>query len=99
MRIEPVSLMPAGSRIEAAAAAATETPTVSFGQVFSEALNRVNTLQQTADKATIDMAAGKVEDISQVMIASEKAGLALQLTMQVRNKIVDAYQEVMRMQM
>ena len=44
------------------------------------------------------LATGKIEDISQVTIAAEKASIALQLTMQVRNKVMDAYQEVMRMQ-
>ena len=44
------------------------------------------------------LAAGELEDISQAVVASEKADIALQLTLQVRNKVVDAYQEIMRMQ-
>jgi len=44
------------------------------------------------------LAAGQVEDISEVVIAGEKASIAVQLTMQVRNKMVEAYQEIMRMQ-
>ena len=44
------------------------------------------------------LAAGQVNDISQVVLASEKADIAMQLTLQVRNRVVDAYQEVMRMQ-
>ena len=44
------------------------------------------------------LAAGQIEDVSQVIVASEKAGIAMQVTLQVRNKIVEAYQEVMRMQ-
>lgn len=69
-----------------------------FGQLLAEALDDVNTLQQNANNAALQLAAGKIDDISQVTIAAEKASLALQLTMQVRNKVVDAYQEVMRMQ-
>ena len=44
------------------------------------------------------LAAGEVEDISQVVIAGQKAEIALQLTMQVRNRALSAYQELMRMQ-
>ena len=44
------------------------------------------------------MAAGRVEDISQVMVASQKAEIAVQLALQLRNRAVSAYQEIMRMQ-
>lgn len=69
-----------------------------FGKILAEALSDVNKLQKNAEKASVDLAAGKLQDISQVTIATEKASIALQLTMQVRNKVVDAYQEIMRMQ-
>nr|WP_255711061.1 flagellar hook-basal body complex protein FliE [Pelosinus baikalensis] len=69
-----------------------------FGEFLTEALGEVNSLQQDAAKASFDLAAGKLQDISQVTIAAEKATIAMQLTMQVRNKVVDAYQEIMRMQ-
>jgi flagellar hook-basal body complex protein FliE len=69
-----------------------------FGQIFSRAIGDVNNLQQQAGQASIDLAAGKIQDVSEVVIASEKAAIALQLTMQVRNKVIDAYQEIMRMQ-
>ena len=42
---------------------------------------------------------GEVEDLHQVMIAAQKASITLDLTIQVRNKVVEAYQEIMRMQM
>ncbi|MBP2653124.1 MAG: Flagellar hook-basal body complex protein fliE [Firmicutes bacterium] len=69
-----------------------------FGEVLAEALSDVNKLQQEAKQASNNLATGKIQDISEVVIATEKATIALQLTMQVRNKIVDAYQEIMRMQ-
>ncbi len=75
-----------------------EGKTEDFGTVLSEALNNVNQLQKNAGMKSIDLVANRLDDISQVTIASEKASIALQLTMQVRNKIIDAYQEVMRMQ-
>lgn len=70
----------------------------SFKDFLTDAVAEVNKLQQEAHKASIDLAAGKINDISEVVIATEKAAIALQLTLQVRNKAVDAYQEVMRMQ-
>ena len=63
-----------------------------------DALGNVNDLQQKASQASMDLATGKIEDISQVVIAAEKAAVALQLTIQVRNKMLESYQEMMRMQ-
>ena len=70
----------------------------SFADTLSESLNKVNDLQKEADKAIEDFATGKTRNIHETMIAVNKADLAFRLTMQVRNKIVEAYQEVMRTQ-
>ena len=70
----------------------------SFQKFFSQAINNVQDLQSKADGLTKSLATGEINDIHQVMIAAEKASLALQFTVQVRNKVIDAYQEVMRMQ-
>lgn len=71
----------------------------SFGEMLTSAISEVNGYQRVAEQKNIDLAAGRIEDISEVMIAAEKASIALQLTNQVRNKVVDAYQEIMRMSM
>lgn len=76
----------------------TNEQNLNFSDMLSNALNDVNQLQLKAQRSSVDLAAGKVQDISEAVIATEKATIALQLTMQVRNKIVDAYQEIMRMQ-
>lgn len=70
----------------------------SFGEVLKSAVNEVTRLQQEADQAITTLAAGKGENIHQTMIALEKASVSFQLMMQVRNKIVSAYEEIMRMQ-
>lgn len=70
----------------------------SFGQLLTDALDNVNDLQKKADQASTDLATGRIDDISQVVIAAEKAAIALQLTIQVRNKMLESYQEMMRMQ-
>lgn len=68
-----------------------------FGDVLKDSINRVDTLQKEADQAIQDMATGS-GDIHNAMIAMEKANVSFQMMMQVRNKIVSAYEEVMRMQ-
>ncbi|WP_366922996.1 flagellar hook-basal body complex protein FliE [Metallumcola ferriviriculae] len=70
----------------------------SFADQLKKAFYEVNDMQVRADKITEQFVAGKVEDIHQVTVATEQANLALQLTVQVRNKIVEAYQEIARMQ-
>lgn len=70
-----------------------------FGQLFKQKLEEVNAAQNKSDKLTNQLVTGEVKDVHEVMIASQKASLSLQLTVQVRNKVVEAYQEVMRMQL
>lgn len=72
--------------------------TVPFIDYLTNALNKTNNLIVEADKLSEDFAAGKTDNIHQVLIAAEKANIALQFTLQVRNKIIDAYNEIMRMQ-
>jgi flagellar hook-basal body complex protein FliE len=73
-------------------------PEKSFAEMLKSHLTEVNHLQTSADVAAQNLASGQDKDIHNTMIAMEKAGLALQLTMQVRNKALEAYQEIMRMQ-
>jgi flagellar hook-basal body complex protein FliE len=98
MRIESLKLAPVRTPGVDSSQSSAGAESKSFGQVLADALDNVNTLQLNADQASVDLAAGKLQDVSQAVIAAEKATIALQLTMQVRSKIVDAYQEVMRMQ-
>lgn len=69
----------------------------SFADLLSGAINNVNTLQKEADAQKTAFAAGKTDNIQDVMIAMEKADIAFQMTLQVRNKVLEAYQEIMRM--
>ena len=69
----------------------------SFGKMLARSLNEVNQLKLNADEAINDLAAGKQKDIHQTMISLEKADVAFQLMMQIRNKIIAAYETVMRM--
>lgn len=69
----------------------------SFGNMLARSLNDVNQLKLEAAEAVENLAAGKQKDIHATMIALEKADVAFQLLMQVRNKIIAAYETVMRM--
>lgn len=69
----------------------------SFGDYLNQAIQNVNNLQIESEKLNDAFAAGQTDNIQQVMIASEKAQIALQFTLQLRNKFLDAYQEIMRM--
>jgi flagellar hook-basal body complex protein FliE len=69
-----------------------------FGQILQRSIDGVGRLQNAADDAVRDLATGRSADIHNTMIAVEKAGIAFELVMQVRNKLVSAYETVMRMQ-
>lgn len=69
-----------------------------FGQMLSESITKVNEYQQQADTSIKELAAGRTKNIHETMLSIEKADTSLKLMMQVRNKVLDAYKEIMRMQ-
>lgn len=71
--------------------------TQSFGQYLQAALDGVNAQEQHVHKLNDQYLIGQA-DVTEVLLAAEKAHLSLQFTSQVRNKVVEAYQEIMRMQ-
>lgn len=70
----------------------------SFGETLSQAVKDVNKLQGEAGKAVERMVTGEATDLHEVMIAAEKAKTSFELLMEIRNKTIDAYREIMRMQ-
>lgn len=72
--------------------------TKSFGDTLTQAVDKVNEMQVAADVKMEKLATGESTNISEVMVAAEKADIALKLMMTVRNKVIDAYQEIMKMQ-
>lgn len=77
-------------------------PVQQIGDKFAEALkssiSEVNQAQVAADRAAEQVAAGETKDLHGTMIKLEEADISLRLMVQVRNKAVEAYQEIMRMQ-
>jgi flagellar hook-basal body complex protein FliE len=78
---------------------ASETETEGgFGATLKNAISQVNELSDSSDQKVAELVQGDRQDVHNVMIAVEKADIAFQLMMQVRNKIVNAYQEVSKLQ-
>lgn len=69
----------------------------SFGQILKNHLDEVNALDEQADKAVQTYAVGGPIELHQVMIAEERSDLAMDLTVQFRNKAIQAYEEINRM--
>ncbi len=70
-----------------------------FNDRVKQILGEVNDLQLNADEIAEKFANGEIDDIHDVMIAAEKASVGLELVLQVRDKLVEAYREISRMQM
>jgi|SRR5690242_7817476 len=69
-----------------------------FGSALRDAIDQVEQLHTGAEQQVTDLLKGNRSDVQNVVIAVEKADIAFQMMMQVRNKIVNAYQEISRMQ-
>ena len=89
--MDPRQLRQAGS-LDAA-------PAKPFNEVLQESIGEVQRLQDEADNTIRQLVAGEIKDVSDAMIAVERADVAFQTMMVVRNKMVQAYEEVMRMQL
>lgn len=69
----------------------------SFAETLEKFVDDVNSLQNQADKSIEKLAAGEITDVHQVMKAVEEANIAMEFMLEIRNKIIEAYQEIMRM--
>ena len=99
MEVQALQMTPVTMRATSHLGETVEKPEQkSFGTYLKDALSEVNRLQLASEKQNALLAAGEVQDVSQVIVAGQKAEIALQLTLQMRNRAVSAYQEIMRMQ-
>ncbi|HLV32692.1 MAG TPA: flagellar hook-basal body complex protein FliE [Chitinispirillaceae bacterium] len=71
----------------------------SFKDTLKTFLNDVNSMQIKADKSIEKMISGEITDVHQVMSSAEEAKTAFNMMMEIRNKVMDAYQEVMRIRL
>jgi flagellar hook-basal body complex protein FliE len=70
-----------------------------FGSVFGDEVRRLDDTLKKAETQSLLLAAGQAESLHSVMLAAEQARISFQLALQVRNKLLDALQEVQRMQL
>ena len=93
MNVDPVGYLPPLREITAQPPAGQD-----FGTWLTSAVGRVNQQLVQADQGLRELAAGETQNLHQVMISLEEARLGVQLLVQVRNRLLEAYQEVLRMQ-
>lgn len=76
---------------------AAESPSKSFADYIYDRLDEVNKLQTEADAGVQRLLTGEADNVAEVVAASNKAGIAFDLLMEVRNKLVEAYREIQQM--
>ncbi len=81
-----------------AGAAGTDAPKGSFAGALKDAIQRVNDLQLQSDQELQDFLTGEGNDVHKSVLAAQRADMAFQMLLAVRNKVIDAYQEIMRIQ-
>ena len=91
----PSGLFP---QISSGAASATSTGTDSFGSVVKNAVDSIEKTQQAANQEIAKAVTGESPDLHRTIIALQTADLSFQFGLQVRNKVIGAYEEIMRMQ-
>jgi flagellar hook-basal body complex protein FliE len=77
---------------------APSTDSKSFGEFLSDSISKVNSLQQDANVSMQRIASGDSQNLHETLLAVERADIALRQMNQVRNKVIDAYKEIMKMQ-
>jgi flagellar hook-basal body complex protein FliE len=88
---DPADVMPASQ--------ATPAFTIDFGKLITSEVGSLNESTLAAERAMRDLSEGRPVELHEVMVTLEKARLGVQTFVQVRNKLVEAYQDLMRMQM
>ena len=99
--IQPVNIAIARATdaVQLDGGAASEAPArAGFADALSQALESIAARQKDAETKVAEFASGNTDDVAGMLVAMNKAGLALQLGLEVRNRVMDAYHEVMRMQ-
>ncbi|OPZ96084.1 MAG: flagellar hook-basal body protein FliE [Planctomycetes bacterium ADurb.Bin412] len=95
--INTSGLLNTGTDIKSTQAPGKTADGKDFKSVLMESIDEVNRLQTEADTARINLATGKTENVAEVFTAVKKADLAFQTLMQIRNKLMDAYDEIKQM--
>ena len=87
---------PASAASAATAASGVSRGASSFSELLEQALGEADRLQKDADRAVADLATGELQDIHEVVLSLAQADLSFRMMVEVRNRVLEAYQEVMR---
>ena len=98
MDILPIGPIQNGNKVDLKFDKAEKQNGAGFKETVSNFVNEVNDLQVKAGESVENFATGKVENVHEVMIAMSKAEVSFKFMMETRNKLIDAYKEIMRMQ-
>ena len=104
MNVDPVGFLPPGTEIAGLQAldrgnsVGNSTGTSDFASWLAKEIGSVNDKLVSSDQLLQKLATGEVDNLHQVMIGIEEAKISFQLLVQVRNKLLDAYQDILRMQ-
>jgi len=77
---------------------ASQSPVAGFGELLGKFVDDVNDKQLNAQEAVKSFAAGKTENVHDVILAAAEADISFKMLLQTRNKLVEAYKEIMRME-
>jgi flagellar hook-basal body complex protein FliE len=94
----PIASVTSAAATILAPAAGSAGQRAGFQELFENAVKRVETMKQAADQSIERVLLGEGEELHTAVLATERASMAFDLFMQVRNKVTSAYQEIMRMQ-
>lgn len=99
MEITPIKpISPTNSAFGVQTTSPSQSATGNFSKMLGDAINSLAETENNASDMMTRLAAGEEVDLHKVMIAAQEADIAFQVALQTRNKLVDAYQEIMRMQ-
>lgn len=98
MSVESVGFIPVGAQVESLLGSANSSNTQSFASWLQSEVGLINNQINEADVQVQRLAVGDTDNLHQVMTSLEKAKLSFELGLQVRNKLLESYQEIMRMQ-
>lgn len=96
--LSKLQAMAAAAQGQAAPQPAGGNGSADFGKLLQSAVDKVNETQQQADKLADGFEKGSNTDLTEVMVALQKARISFQAMVEVRNKLVNAYQDIMNMQ-
>lgn len=99
-QIKPIAIStPSFGELGAAAQGSGGAPATGFMDTLQHAISKANDIQLQASQATDALMTGQSQNVHGTMVALQEADISFQLMMQIRNKLVSAYEEIQRMQM